>query len=187
VKRLLLFISLYPCLAFSGYYLDPHAGLKVAGDAKLAGRTFSQQQLEFGTKFGYHAANTQLGIEANLLYPTYKSQDASETEESFSGFQYGVFIGGRYGYFRGWGTWLIQSSQVSDIDQSKIKGSGFEFGLSVGPQNFINFFMKMQLLQFKSRTSSLGVVTDLSNGQEIETKALIIGFDLPINFSGAQK
>jgi hypothetical protein len=183
----MLFILFFPSLAYSGFLLEPHGGIKVFGDAKLAGRTFSQRQMEFGSRMGWHSGNTQFGLDLNLLYPTYKSQDANETEESYSGFQYGVFIGGRYGVFRGWGTWVIQSSQISDIDQSKIKGTGFELGASLGPQNFVNIFIKLQLLQFRKRVSASGVETDLSNGQEIETKAVIMGISLPINFSGAQK
>ncbi|MFT6069165.1 MAG: hypothetical protein ACJAT2_000358 [Bacteriovoracaceae bacterium] len=186
MKLILLFLFL-PSLAHAGFFMDPHAGFKLFGDAKLAGRTFSQQQLEFGTKLGWHSGSTQFGLDTNLLYPTYESQDANQTEESFSGFQYGLFIGGRYGVVRGWATWVIQTSQVSDIDQSKIKGTGFEFGLSFGPQNFINGFIKLQLLQFRTRTSAAGIETDLSNGQEIETNAVVVGFNLPINFSGASK
>jgi hypothetical protein len=182
-SSLIVLFFFIPTLAYSGFFLDPHTGLKVTGDAKLAGRTFSQQQLEYGTKIGWHEGSTQFGLDANLVYPTYKSQDADETEESFSGFQYGIFIGGRYGIIRGFATWLIQASQISDIDQSKIKGTGFEFGLGIGPQNYINFFMKMQILQFRKRVSASGVETDLSNGQDIETNALIIGINLPINFS----
>lgn len=187
MKLILLLLFIFPYKAYSGFLLDPHAGLKIIGDAKLAGRTFSQQQLEFGTKMGWHSANTQFGLDMNLLYPTYKSQDANQTEESFSGFQYGIFIGGRYGFLRGWGTWVIQTNQTSDIDQSKIKGTGFEFGIALGPQNFINVFLKLQLLQFRKRIASTGVETDLSNGQEIETSAVIFGVNLPINFSGAEK
>lgn len=173
--------------SFAGFYLDPHAGLKILGDAKLAGSEFSHQQLEFGSKFGWHSGNSQFGLDLNLLYPTYKSKDAEQVEESYSGFQYGIFLGGRYGWIRGWGTWVIATSQTSDIDSSVIKGAGWEFGASFGPQNFINAFIKLQLLQFRKRKDAAGNEVDLSNGQEIETRAIIFGFDIPFNTSGSQK
>ncbi|MBK22577.1 MAG: hypothetical protein CME70_01115 [Halobacteriovorax sp.] len=173
--------------ALSGFYLDPHVGINAFGDAKLAGRTFDHTQLEFGSKIGWHSGYTQFGLDFSLLYPTYKAQDSTQTTESYSGFQYGLFMGARYSWVRGWFSWVIAATQTGDINLEKYKGTGFELGVSLGPQNMINFFAKIQLLQFRTREDSQGIVTDLSNGQELETKALIIGFDIPFNASGAKK
>lgn len=188
MKLTLLILSIFLSFqANAGFYLDPYAGVKILGNAKLAGREFSHQQLEFGSKIGWHGGNTQFGLDLNLLYPTYKSKGVDPVEESYSGFQYGIFLGGRYGWFRGWGTWVIAASQTSDIDSSTIKGTGWEFGVACGPKNFINAFLKLQLLQFRKRKTTSGTEVDLSNGQEIETRAIVFGFDIPFAASGRGK
>ena len=183
-----LVIFLSASNAQAGFFVDPHVGFKIQGDAKLSGRTFSHDQLEFGTKLGWHSGYTQLGLDLNLLYPTYQAQDSTETEESYSGFQYGFFIGGRWTWLRGWATWVIGAQQSGDINFEKYKkGSGWEFGVGLGPQNMINGFIKFQMLSFRAIQDSNGFETILSGGQEFETRAIIVGIDLPINTSGKSK
>ncbi|MCO4753302.1 MAG: hypothetical protein KC478_02415 [Bacteriovoracaceae bacterium] len=188
MKRLLIFIFLliFSSISRAGFYVDPHIGINVLGDAKLAGSTFDHTQLEFGSKIGWHSGYTQFGLDFALLYPTYKAQDDTQTTESYSGFQYGLFIGGRYSWVRGWFSWIIASSQTGDINLEKYKGTGFELGASFGPQNMINIFAKLQLLQFRTREDSSGNITDLSDGQELETKAIIMGFNIPFNAAGGK-
>lgn len=171
----------------AGFFVDPHVGINILGDAKLAGRTFDHDQLEFGSKIGWHSGYTQFGLDINLLYPTYKGQDAAQVEESYSGFQYGIFMGARYTWIRGWVNWVIAASQTGDINSEKYKGTGWEVGVSLGPQNMINGFIKLQLIQFRTREDSAGIEIDLSDGQELETNAVIVGFNIPFNTSGKSK
>jgi len=185
-NNLALIIFLYLTTANAGFFIDPHVGMKILGSTKLAGKKFDHSQLEFGSKMGWHTGNTQLGLDLNLLYPTYKSTAADGAIESYSGFQYGLFLGGRYEWFRAWGTWVIASTQTSDINNEVYKGSGWELGFGLGPQNFINLFLKVQLLQFKTLEDSVGTKIDLAGGRELETQAFIIGFDIPFNFSGGK-
>lgn len=183
IKNLLILTFLFfSTVSQAGFFIDPHAGYKIAGDAKLAGRTFDHDQIEFGSKFGWHSGATQLGLDLNFIYPTYKAQDQEQTEESFSGMQYGFFMGARLGWIRGWFTWVIGANQTGDVNNEKYKGTGWEFGASVGPQNFPNFFIKYSILQYRTLETSSGVEVDLSNGQELETSAVILGVSWPFSF-----
>lgn len=185
MKRLfLLLFFLFSSNLWAGFYFNPSFGLKIAGDAELGGNEYSVQETDVGFKLGYKYSYFFGGLSLELLYPTYEQKSASETKESYSGFQWGLFFGGRYDWYRGWFSLILNSTQSSDIDQSKIKGGGWELGFGFGPENFINAFLKYQKLSFDQRENSQGVSIELLGGQEIKSNVFIIGIDFPIHMGG---
>mgnify|MGYP003639363279 FL=1 len=178
----LTFPLLFFCLnSRAALFFEPLVLTRVAGDTKHQALTYGTDKTNYGARFGFMSGGSFIGAEAIGSSWTITSPDKT-IKEDFSGISAGITVGHQIAFLRMFGSYYFINSMTSDLDNSKLNGSGFVVGLSLGGINYLNLIFSYEISHYKERTSASGIVTDLGGDLAIKPQILLLGLSYPLTF-----
>tara|TARA_R110000868_G_scaffold187715_2_gene430259 strand:+ start:30 stop:578 length:549 start_codon:yes stop_codon:yes gene_type:complete len=178
---LILLSILFSINSHAALFLEPLVLTRVSGETKHQALKYGTEKTNYGARFGFMSGGSFIGAEAMGSSWTITSPDKT-TEEDYSGLSYGIVLGHQIGLFRFFGNYYFSNSMTSDLDNSKLDGSGFVLGLSIGGLNYLNLVVSYEISHYKERTSSSGIVTDLGGDLAIKPQIILLGLSFPLTF-----
>ncbi|MBH47487.1 MAG: hypothetical protein CME71_04895 [Halobacteriovorax sp.] len=178
----LTFSLLFFCLnTQAALFIEPLVLTRVAGDTKHQAQNYGTDKTNYGSRFGFMSGGSFIAAEAMGSSWTITSPDKS-TKEDFSGLSAGITVGHQIAFLRIFGSYYFINSMTSDLDNSKLDGSGFVVGLSLGGINYLNLVFSYEISHYKERTTASGIVTDLGGDLAIKPQIFLLGLSYPLTF-----